>query len=501
MDNIKYIKEHEKISDYFKPEDLTPNGEGCWKALSPFQKETVPSFFINTVNGVELFKDFSSGNGGDIFSFLQKTERKSFIEIYSELAEKHGLIEKAKKKKNVNKEYYDILSNLAFYFNQKIKEKSEVVEYLNNRNITMEDIDYFNLGWVDDSMLRFTREQKIEDAKLLDLGLLGEGENNVYSKLRNRITIPLYNEQNQIIGISTRKFLEADTSGKYINPTNNALYKKNSYLYGFNLSKDSIKELDYVIICEGYFDFIQLYKNGFQNSVCVCGTSLMSEHVKKISKYTSNFYFCFDGDVAGDNSIMKNAKEVIKQGFNINIIELPEGYDPDDFLQKTGKEEFKSKIRNSKTILEYISLYEEKMIILLEDLKSIIPKISSSVRKQLWYKNIIDSCGINLEKDLKQEFFKKKQEEPLTENDIIFIKTFINSDEEGQSILLKNKFYNTDKAKYLILKLTNKIYNIPLSKDELKLIESFKLNKVYKKEDIDKILKRKAEEKLFNENK
>lgn len=498
MTGIQQIKQSVKISSYFDQKDLIPNGEGKFKTLSPFNKEDTPSFFINTIDGIEVFKDFSSGAGGDIFSFLQKRDRKSFIEVYNDLSEELGLTDKPKKKKNVNTEYYTILSQLAWTFNQQIKSKPDVIEFLKNRGITEDDINTFNLGWVDNGILSLAKTLKIEEAKLLDLGLIGEGDNGKYDIMRYRITIPLYNDVGQIVGISTRKFLETDKAGKYINPTNNALFKKNSFMFGFNIAKETIKEKDMVILCEGYFDFIQLYKAGFTNSVCVLGTALMSDHVKNLSKLTNNFYFCFDGDVAGENSVIKNAKEVIKQGFNLFVIELPKGEDPDSYVIKYGTDAFKNLIRNAKTILEYIQKNDEIMIAMLEDLKGILPKITSSVKKQLWYKNVETTIGIDLTKDLKKEFFEKKQKEELTERDILFITTLINADDEGKKRLLENEFFQTEKAKYLVLKLTNKIYDIAFTQEENNLIKSLTLKKQYDIKEVNKIIKRVEEEKRFN---
>lgn len=498
MKHIEYIKKNVKISDFFKKEKLIPNGEGNYKVLSPFKEETNPSFYITTTSdGVQLYKDFSDGDkGGDIFSFLQKYEKKSFIEVYNELCEKLDLIdEKKKTTRKVNTEYYTILSNLAFKFNENIKNKSEVLEYLASRNILEEDIELFNLGWVDKGILSYGYDK----AKLLDIGLVKEGEESVYDIMKNRITIPLYDVDNRIVGIATRKFLETDTAGKYINPANSSVFKKNNYLYGFNLAKEFIKEHDFVILVEGYFDLIQLYKNGFKNVVCTLGTALMSDHVKMLAKYTTNFFFCYDGDSAGENSVIKNSKEIIKQGYNIFVIEMPSGKDPDEVLQTGDTEAFKSLIKNSKSLLDYINSKEDKIVEFLEELRSIIPKIPSTIMQQFWYKNIIEVTGIDASKDIKKEFFKRKDEEPLSENDLLFLKTYINSDEEAKKLLNENRFFTTEKCHYIFLKYKNDKYAITFSEDEKTIIDNLKLKKEYTVKDAEKLIKKIKEEKYFNE--
>lgn len=504
INNIKIIKEREKIRNYIDPNKLIKINEKQWKTISPFTNETNPSFFIKEVDGVEIFKDFSSGYGGDIFTFLQIKEKKSFLEILRELEKKHNLVlnEKNKKKKKTDlSEYYEILSKISFFSYQNLLGNQEILNYLKSRNLNENDIQLFNLGWLgENDLFTIINSYNFDKAKLIDLGLIIEKNQKIYTLLKNKITIPLYDEKNNIIGISARKYFKEDNGSKYLNPTNNILYKKNSYIFGLNLAKDEIKKNNFVIITEGYFDFIQLYKNNIKNSIAIAGTSLMNEQVKILKKYTNKFYFCFDGDIAGINSIIRNSKEPIKEEIDIYIIELPKGEDPDSFIIKNSKEEFNKLINNAKHIIDYIKSNEDILIEYLEGLQKIIPKIKSPIKQELWYKNILEKCKINLKKNIKEEFFLLKNQEELTENDIIFIKTFINTDDEGKKLLLQNKFYETDKAKYFILKYINKTYKIKFSEEDKNIINMFKINKTYDIDYIKKIINKKKEELKLNIN-
>lgn len=487
-ENIIKIKKSVKITDYIK-NDLIDNGDG-WKCLSPFTKEKTPSFFIKEEDSMQFFKCFSSGKGGDIFSFLMELESKSFIEVYQELAEKLNLSIDSIKLKTSQKKYINILEKINLKLKFNLSEKEDVLNYLiEKRRFNKETINLFQLGWSESGILSYINAEKLDKDFSAEIGLIGK-KDGYFDIIRNRITIPLFSINNEIIGIGTRKYLESDIYGKYILPPNSSLFKKNSFLYGLNFSYDEIKKKDAAILVEGNFDVIKLFQSGIKNIVGICGTTIYSTQVKLLQKLTNNFYICLDGDVAGYSAIIKNCKELIKQGIDIFIIELKDNLDPDEFIDLKGPREFIKLFNNAKNLFEFLADRKEELITILEELSLIIPKIESTIKQQFWYQNIEKYTGINIKNNIKKEYYDKKKTEQLTYNDTLFLKLFINTNEDGKKKLEENPFYETEFGKLLFLKLSNTNYNIEFSNDENEIINSIKSNKIILLDEIDKNIKK-----------
>ncbi len=495
---INRIKKEIKISSFFDANELQSSSEG-YKTTCPFHSEDTASFFITEKDDVELFHCFGCNKGGDIFSFLQLRDNKSFSDVLEEYSEKDETKPlKPRKKKSTFNYYHQLINDCNESFEEQIQENNDVLDYLKNeRKISDDDIKFFKLGYSGKSVIQFLTEKNLSKEYAEEVGLIKKGDNGFYDVIKNRITIPIFNKENIITGISTRSFLKTDTYGKYINPPNNKVFKKNSTLYGINWSEEEIKKNDYVIIVEGYFDFITLYKNGFKNTVCVLGTNLFSDHVKTLSKLTKNFYFCFDKDLAGKQAIIKNIKECIKSGLDINVIEFPESkekMDPDKYITTNGPESFKNLVKNPSSLVDFISRCGDDMIEILEDLSYVIPKIESTITQQFWYKNILDIIGIDIRKDIKKEFFNRNKEKPLSLHDTLFLKTYINTDDLGKQLLSENIFLQSEEAIFLFNKIKNTSYEIIFTEVEQNLLKTIEQEKKYSINDIHKIIKKVNEE-------
>lgn len=216
---------------------------------------------------------------------------------------------------------------------------------------------------------------------------------------------------------------------------------------------------------------------------------LYSGQIKELAKLTENFYICLDDDPAGKRAIIKNTKEIIKQGYNIFVVELESGEDPDSYIDKYGIKEFQKKLNNAKNFIEYINSQNEDMIELLEDISEIIPKINSTIKQQFWYKNIKNYIGIDISKNIKKEYFEQIKSKPLSENDLIFLRLFINSNDEYKSLIVSNLKTETENGKLLFLKLKNKNYNISFSDEETETIKLLKSKTPFTKDKIEKMIK------------
>lgn len=494
-DNIIKVKKHVKITDYIEPAQLIKTSDKNWKCLSPFSSEKTPSFYIKEeTSGIQLFKCFSTGIAGDIFNFLMELENKTFPEVLQDLSEKIGIPNEYSKIKVSQKKYIDVLYKVNNKLKFLIEEEQSVLDYLiNKRKLTKETIDLFKIGYSNTSLLNFITTNNLDLTVCKELGLIGESNSNYYNIINNRITIPLFSKDNNIIGITNRRFLETDIYPKYINPPNNTIYKKNNYIFNLNFSSEHIKKEDFVLIVEGHFDFIKLYQAGFKNTACILGTMLYSGQIKELAKLTENFYICLDSDPAGKRAIIKNTKEIIKQGYNIFVIELEQGEDPDSYIDKYGAAEFKKKINNAKDFISYINSQSEDMIELLEDLSDIIPKVNSTIKQQYWYQNIKKYIGIDISKNIKKEYYEQIKSKPLSENDLIFLRLYINSPDDLKDTIINNFTLETENGKLLYLKLKNTKYNISFTDEELEIIKLIKSDKLFSKEKIEKMINKNKE--------
>lgn len=500
--NTNIIKQKIKISDYIDPTTLTKTTQG-WKCLSPLSAENTPSFYIKVnPDGSEIFKCFSTGKAGDIFEFLMEFQNKTFVEVFNELAEKVGIKTRYSKIKTASKIYIETLEKINTHAMFNLKENSEVLDYIiNTRKIPESFIDLFKLGFIKDGIWPIINQQNLDKTICRELGLIMEGETGFYDVIKNRITIPLFSKNQYICGLSNRRFLETDTYSKYVNPPNNLVFKKNTFLYGLNWSQDEIKKEDKVILVEGYFDFMKLYANDIKNVVALNGTTIMSSHVKDLIKLTNKFYICTDADSAGKNSIVRNAKELIKSGCEIFIVNLEDGEDPDSFIDKYGAKEFNTRVNNASNFLDFINSQKEQMIPLLEELKEIILKLASDVRKQYWIQNIKTYTGINIGNkiNIKTEYYNKQKETPISVTDTEFLKLYVNATDDDKVILIQHQYFETEKAKLIFLKLINTTYKIDFTEPESLILESIKLKSNSTKKEIDEFIEKIRIKKLLNE--
>lgn len=237
-ENILKIKKHVKITDYIESDKLIKNGEKNWKCLSPFSSEKTPSFYIKEdPSGIQVFKCFSTGIAGDVIHFLMEFQNKTFPEVIQDLSDKIGIVNEYSKIKTSQKKYIDILNKVNNKLKFLLEQEQSVKDYLINvRKLTEETIDIFKIGYSNDSILSFLIANKLDLDLSKELGIIGESNSNYYNVINNRITIPLFSKESNIIGLTNRKFLDSDTYPKYVNPPNNTLYKKNNYIFNLNLN-------------------------------------------------------------------------------------------------------------------------------------------------------------------------------------------------------------------------------------------------------------------------
>ena len=331
--------------------------------LCPFHQEKTPSFTVS--DDKQIYHCFGCGNGGNIFKFLMEFKNISFVEAVEEVAESLGIKIQYDKdvydeKQNELEEYYEINLVAARYFSDcllKSNEGEEAREYLKKREIKLQSqrsfgIGYAPYGW--NNFLLHARENKIDLSKAKLLGLIDlNDKGEYYDKFRHRIIYPIFSPNGRVIAFGGRTLEKRDDIAKYLNSPESPIYSKRKSLYGLFQSKEDIRKLDRAILVEGYMDLISLYQAGIKNVVASSGTSLTDEQVQLLSRFTKNIIILFDADPAGQKASIRSIEILLKQNFDVKVITLPQGEDPDSFINKSGKDKFDELVHSARNFLEY----------------------------------------------------------------------------------------------------------------------------------------------------
>jgi DNA primase len=370
---INEIKEKADIVELIADHIPVKRAGASYVAKCPFHNDTKPSMHISSQKGI--YKCFACGAGGDVFKFWSEYHNKDFSETLKDLALKYGVTlnqhpENIGKQKLQN-EYLEIYSVTADYYHEKLlgAESAELCRnYLSARHIDLNTIKNFKIGYSPTSkddwgflVKHLAGKLKISEEVIFKSGLAihHEKSGKYYDRFRDRLMIPITNEKDEVIGFGARILEDKPDAPKYINSPETDIYHKGDELFGLSLAKKAIKEKDFVILVEGYFDQIALYKEGFKNTVANQGTALTTKQAKLLLKYSSskNIYLCLDSDKAGELA-KERAFEVIMQiaaelNPEIKVIDLQTAKDPDDFIKLFGSPNLELEIKNAKSFIDY----------------------------------------------------------------------------------------------------------------------------------------------------
>ncbi|MFM7458958.1 MAG: DNA primase [bacterium] len=370
---INEIKEKADIVELIADHIPVKRAGASYVAKCPFHNDTKPSMHISSQKGI--YKCFACGAGGDVFKFWSEYHNKDFSETLKDLALKYGVTlnqhpENTSKQKLQN-EYLEIHSIAADYYHEKLlgAESAELCRnYLSARQIDLNTIKNFRIGYSPTSkddwgflVKHLTGKLKISEEEIFKSGLAihHEKSGKYYDRFRDRLMIPITNEKDEVIGFGARILEDNSEAPKYINSPETDIYHKGDELFGLSLAKKAIKEKDFVILVEGYFDQIALYKEGFKNTVANQGTALTPKQAKLLLKYSStkSIYLCLDSDKAGELA-KERAFEVIMQiaaelNPEIKVIDLQTAKDPDDFIKLFGRPNLELEIKNAKSFIDY----------------------------------------------------------------------------------------------------------------------------------------------------
>ncbi|WP_333492729.1 DNA primase [Streptococcus macedonicus] len=328
--------------------------------LCPFHKEKTPSF--NVIEDKQFFHCFGCGKSGDVYKFLEEYRQVSFLESVHLVAERAGIplqddVQQTQTKpQNPNQILIDIHKDAAKFYNAVLKttkEGQEAKNYLAQRGLTDELIDYFNIGLSpnEPDFLYQSLAKRYDENALMASGLfnLSERTNRVYDAFQNRIMFPLTDDSGQVVAFSGRIWTKEDLENKqakYKNTRSTALFNKSYELYHLDKARPVMSKKHEVYLMEGFMDVIAAYRAGIENAVASMGTALTPDHVRHLKRYAKKVILTYDGDNAGQNAIAKSL-ELLKD-FNVEIVRVPEQMDPDEFIQKNSPQALANLLENNR---------------------------------------------------------------------------------------------------------------------------------------------------------
>ncbi len=433
-----------------------------YKACCPFHNEKTASFSVSPAKGI--YKCFGCGKGGNAIEFIKESEAVEFKEAVEIGAKKLNLDFEWKKSTNFDEARYKHEESLKIacsivekFFLEQVTQK-EAKEYIEQRNLPILKESGFNIGYApgDNALLVHSREKGLKAEILEEIGVLKSNGNGLYDFFRNRLIFPVSNSRGQTIAFAGRD-LTNKSKAKYLNTHESPIYHKSNELYALNVARFAIKSEDRAFIVEGYTDVLRLHSIEIANSVATGGTALTQEQAKLLKRYTNKATLIYDGDNAGKVASDRNAEILIKNKFNVSIIELPEKQDPDSTF--TSKEVFLQYYeKQTDYLVTKTETYAEKFANDPLKKSEVIKKIASLVAcydkstqevyidflseqikpKKAWQDALTEHNKSNGKKEIK----KKKKQESIS--DIIKLK------KEQQENLLQNQFYENEGAYWTV---------------------------------------------------
>jgi len=361
------------IGDYIQ---LKKAGAKNFNGLCPFHNEKTPSFSVNIER--QFFHCFGCGKSGDVFKFVQEREQISFPEAIKFVAEKMGIplpkmqysSESEAEDAGKRGKLIEMHERACKFFEDQLRrpEGAQAREYLAGRGLKEETIKTFRIGFAPDS--GFTLKDRLKadfsDEMMRASGLFswkegGDGQAGgvtpaaMYSKFRNRIMFPIANENGKIIAFTGRTLAKDEKSGpKYLNSPETPIYSKSRVLYNLDRAKEAVRKLGYVILVEGQMDCIAVYSAGFHNVAASSGTAFTETQVRLVGRFSKDIVVNFDPDTAGAAATDKSLGMLLEEEFNIRVLRLEAGFDPDLFIRKNGAEAYAKALKGSAKYFDYL---------------------------------------------------------------------------------------------------------------------------------------------------
>jgi len=342
------------VSQYVDLKQRGPNFFG----LCPFHNEKTPSFSVASAK--QIYYCFGCNSGGNVFSFLMDYQQIPFPDAVKALAERYNIpisIERSEGDSELYSSLYklhDIAMNL-YQENLFSSVGKNALDYLKDRGLEEDIIKQFKVGFAEESWDQLVKKCKgrgFTQSQIVKSGLFTQSQKGVFDRFRSRIMFPIFHPSGKPIAFGGRIF-ESDDPAKYLNSPETPLYKKSNVFYGLQATRDAIRKEGYVVLVEGYMDFLKLYQSTIHPVLSVSGTAFTSRHANSISKVTNRVILLYDGDDAGGNAAIRAGWVLLRSGLIPSIVRPPNGLDPDDWIDQSGKSEVMSEIESPKDYIDF----------------------------------------------------------------------------------------------------------------------------------------------------
>jgi DNA primase len=360
-DTVQQIKDRLSIVEVVQPYVKLTRAGKYWRGLSPFSKEKTPSFYVSPDRG--SYYCFSTSQGGDHFTFIEKMEGVDFRGALKVLAEKAGveiqqLRPEDRQRADQRERLYEVMRAAEQFFAAALSDTSAAFAYARERGLTPETIRAWNLGLAPSGwrgLLEKLSADSFTPKELASAGLIKEADEKPgtwYDRFRSRLMFPIRDTAGRTVAFTGRA-LEKDEQAKYLNSPETDLFHKSDILFGMDRAKDSIRGRGFAILVEGQFDLLLLHQAGFTNTIALSGTALSSTHLSLIKRYADNLMLALDADRAGLAAAAKSALAALQAGMRVKAVRLPQGKDPADVVSEDGGKTFAELVKNSQSIIEF----------------------------------------------------------------------------------------------------------------------------------------------------
>ncbi len=494
-----------------------------FKGLSPFSDERSPSFMVSPVK--QIWKDFSSGKGGNAVAFLMEHEHFTYPEAIRYLAKKYNIeieeteqTDEEKANTDIKESMYLVSEFAKTYFHNTLLHSEEGkaigLSYFKERGFTNETISKFGLGYSPETWDAFTKEALGKGYKLEFLestGLTIPKDDRPFDRFKGRVMFPIQSMSGRILGFGGRILTNDKKAAKYLNSPESEIYHKSKVLYGIFQAKQSIAKLNNCYLVEGYTDVIQFNQAGIENVVASSGTALTPDQIRLINRLTKNITVLFDGDAAGLRASIRGIDLILEEGMNVKVCAFPDGEDPDSFAKKTSYDDLVAYLENNaKDFIQFkASLLMKdaqndpiKKADLIRDMVQSISKIPDRIQREIYIQEcsrimdiseqvLVSTLAQLVQKDIAEVGKKQKQEQkafeivkneapvPTEKIDILYrlerkiieiLLLYGNKTEEFEDVLLKTN--SEGEIDQVVEKKEYKVYQriyLSLQEDEVEL--------------------------------
>lgn len=523
---LEKIKSQNDIVDVISERVRLRKSGRNFTGLCPFHNEKTPSFSVSQEK--QIYKCFGCGEAGNVISFVMKEKNLPFIEAVKYLANRaniplemnNGERSKAAKKKDL---LYRVNVEAAKFFFSNLMNNQNAKEYFLNRGIKEETIKKFGLGFANDSwnsLMFYLRKKGINDTLLEEAGLISvnEEKGRKYDRFRNRVMFPVFDYQGRVIGFGGRVL--DDSKPKYLNSPETLVFQKGTNLYGLNFALKHNMSERYFVIVEGYMDLISLHQYGITNVVASLGTALTINQARLLKRYADKVIISYDADMAGQMATLRGLEVLRTAGFDVRVLNIPQGKDPDEYVRSNGKEAFLKLINSAEPLIDYrmkkaeegidfknsqsLILYAKRIMEIISDL--------DPVEKDVYIKKASENTGIKEQtlydilkskmKDNRENNFRNNKEEDRSK---LYVEPgFLKAERAILKIILENKDYlqyieeRISENDFILLEHKEIFTVIMLAKEEnINNIDSFIESKLNNTKSIGELVKIREENVFF----